>query len=45
MTHGQPDNIDEHKESILNKLNESGYFTGIPSLIVNSKSLPIVTIH
>ena len=43
MTHGQPDNIDEHKETLLNKLNASGYFDDVPSLLDGgSKLLPIV---
>ena len=45
MTHGQPDNIDEHKESLLSKLNGSGYFAGVPNLLDGeSKLLPIVNL-
>lgn len=33
MTHGQPDNIDIHKEALFTKLNDSGYFENIPSAL------------
>jgi hypothetical protein len=36
MTHGQPDNIDPFKDELLNKLNVSGYFEGVPPLDLGS---------
>ena len=32
MTHGLPDNIDPFKAEILNRLNQSGYFDGVPNV-------------
>lgn len=32
MTHGRPDNLDPHRDLVLEKLNEVGYFKGIPDL-------------
>lgn len=43
MTHGQPDNIDAHKEVILKKLNDVDYFVDVPNLLGNEpRLLPIV---
>jgi len=43
MTHGLPDNIDHYKTGILNNLNQSGYFDGIPNLELSPQlSKPVV---
>jgi hypothetical protein len=43
MTHGQPDNIDAHKEVILKKLNDVNYFVDVPNLLGDApKLLPFV---
>jgi MoaA/NifB/PqqE/SkfB family radical SAM enzyme len=43
MTHGLPDNIDEFKNTIIEKLNSVNYFEGIDEIeISNKKILPIV---
>lgn len=45
MTHGQPDNIDPFKEELLSRLNDKGYFEGVPSLNLSDEqvksSIPI----
>jgi MoaA/NifB/PqqE/SkfB family radical SAM enzyme len=33
MTHGSPDNIDQYRQDLLDKLNKVGYFAGIEELI------------
>lgn len=40
MSHGQPDNIDNSKEELLNKLHTIGYFE--KTTIIPSNSLPII---